>query len=692
MATSFNLGGLLGVGEGLGDLLTPEQQSAIQQRGLLSAAAALLQAGGPSTTRTSLGQALGAAFTAGQTGAEKAQQSALTGMLTRQKLDEARRAREMDENVARILTGGQQAAPSAGGEITPDMALAAPVTPEMPAGPTVARAGMIGQAAPAAPAMTANEIQAQRYRDAARLYTSRGRTEDAKRMFDIADRLAPTQQEVVGDIYRGEGGKFFQRTKTGGVIEVPGQMAPAPKPIGSRETVTDLATGKEVIVQGYDDGSFKTIGGFGPKRDMVLQTVDGKTVAIDRSQVAAGETFGTGMSPLDYARLQIEREQLDIAKARLKLSQQEFDNKKYERADTPTGIVFYPTTPEGGPVIPLLDAEGKPVMGAVAEQLKIDRERLKPERIRILSAFGIEPTEENLRKFERKPMGQPQSVTELASGKQVLMQQFDDGTYQTVGGFGPPRRIEKVSLGGRVQFVDMNAVKPGSSLAMSLAPQVVGGAESGYYVVGGGGGAAPAAAQRAPAAAAGAPATGAPARAAAAPARVAGPQLIIPGTGGSSRPTEGESNAAGFAQRMERSQAVISGLPEGSQPGVRAAVAGALPVVGGVAQRRAMTAEQQQYKQAADDWIRAKLRKESGAVIGEDEMRKEYETYFPQIGDGPEVIAQKAQARAIATNSMKTSAGRAYQPYVPSGPKEGDTSKDRNGRNIIFRNGQWVYQ
>jgi hypothetical protein len=143
---------------------------------------------------------------------------------------------------------------------------------------------------------------------------------------------------------------------------------------------------------------------------------------------------------------------------------------------------------------------------------------------------------------------------------------------------------------------------------------------------------------------------------------------------------------------MERSQDVIGGLPAGSQPGVRAAVAGSLPVIGGVAQRRAMTAEQQQYKQAADDWIRAKLRKESGAVIGEDEMRKEYETYFPQIGDGPEVIAQKAQARAIATNAMRTSAGRAYQPYTPSGPKEGDTNKDRNGRNIIFRNGQWVYQ
>jgi hypothetical protein len=168
------------------------------------------------------------------------------------------------------------------------------------------------------------------------------------------------------------------------------------------------------------------------------------------------------------------------------------------------------------------------------------------------------------------------------------------------------------------------------------------------------------------------------------------------GASGSSRPTQEEAKAAGFSQRMEASLYVIGNLPQGSQPGVRAAVAGALPIIGGVAQRGAMSAEQQKYKQAADDWIRAKLRQESGAVIGEDEMRKEYETYFPQVGDKPEVIAQKEQARAIATNAMRTTAGRAYQPYVPpppaQAPKEGDTSKDRNGMNIVFRNGRWEYQ
>lgn len=88
------LGSLFG-GNELEDLMTPQQRAAINQRGLLAAAAALLQAGGPSTRRVSLGQALGSALEAGQTGAERAQQSALTQMLMRQKLDEAKRVEQM---------------------------------------------------------------------------------------------------------------------------------------------------------------------------------------------------------------------------------------------------------------------------------------------------------------------------------------------------------------------------------------------------------------------------------------------------------------------------------------------------------------------------------------------------------------------------------------------------------------------
>jgi len=675
MATSFNLGGLLGVGEGLGDLLTPEQQSAIQQRGLLSAAAALLQAGGPSTTRTSLGQALGAALTAGQTGAEQAQQSALTGMLTRQKLDEARRAREMDENVARILTGGQQAAPAAGGEITPDMALAAPVTSEMPAGPTVARAGMIGQAAPAAPAMTANEIQAQRYRDAARLYTSRGRTEDAKRMFDIADRLAPTQQKVIGEPIQTRTG-WVQRTESGGFIQLPKDFEPQVKvkPFGDPLTVTDQATGKEILVQRYDDNTIKPLEGFGPKRDLVLQNVDGKIVAIDKSQVAAGQTFGTGRN-LQLIDVDGQKQLIDInatpvgtlfGKGQdLQLVDVDGQKQLIDLRNTPVGTVF-----GTGRNIQIVEVDGK--------KQAIDLRSVAPGTT---FGIGISPVEQARLDIDRE------NLAIARERLKISQDEFKRGNYQRMETRGGVVWVP-TTPGLPIIPVTDTAGKPlmgieGEQLNVALRRLNLSEAEfarSGY--------------ERMETANGIVYVPKAPGRPVIPITDAAGKPLM--GASSSSRPTQEEAKAAGFSQRMEASLYVIGNLPQGSQPGVRAAVAGALPIIGGVAQRGAMSAEQQKYKQAADDWIRAKLRQESGAVIGEDEMRKEFETYFPQVGDRPEVIAQKEQARAIATNAMRTTAGRAYQPYVPPPPaqvpKEGDTAKDRNNRNIVFRNGRWEYQ
>jgi hypothetical protein len=62
---------------------------------MLQAAAALLQAGGPSRTPISLGQALGGALQAGSAGYQQAQQGAVQSLLTRQKLQEADRAAQM---------------------------------------------------------------------------------------------------------------------------------------------------------------------------------------------------------------------------------------------------------------------------------------------------------------------------------------------------------------------------------------------------------------------------------------------------------------------------------------------------------------------------------------------------------------------------------------------------------------------
>ena len=151
MATSFDmglLGDLFGGGgeTGLEGYLTPVQQQAMQRQGLLQAAMAIGQASGPSTTPRSLMQILSSGVAAGQQGYAEAQKNAITNLLTKQKMDEAKRAQASQEAYQRYLMGGAQ--PTEGMEITPQQAIAAPVTPEMPAGPTVDRAAMIGQPAP----------------------------------------------------------------------------------------------------------------------------------------------------------------------------------------------------------------------------------------------------------------------------------------------------------------------------------------------------------------------------------------------------------------------------------------------------------------------------------------------------------------------------------------------------------------
>jgi hypothetical protein len=152
---------------------------------------------------------------------------------------------------------------------------------------------------------------------------------------------------------------------------------------------------------------------------------------------------------------------------------------------------------------------------------------------------------------------------------------------------------------------------------------------------------------------------------AAVPVMGAGGQQLKGVSGG--KPTEGETNAAGFAQRMELAQSIFQRLPAGSQPGVGTRMAEAVPFVGGALARGVVqSSDTQMYDQAAQDWIRAKLRKESGAAIGVDEARQEYATYFPMVGDTPEKIAQKAEARRVVTEGMKKAAGKSYEPYTPA--------------------------
>jgi hypothetical protein len=142
------------------------------------------------------------------------------------------------------------------------------------------------------------------------------------------------------------------------------------------------------------------------------------------------------------------------------------------------------------------------------------------------------------------------------------------------------------------------------------------------------------------------------------------------------KPTESEQKAAGFAQRMELSNQLakdieskvseqqLAGKDVGTMyPTARTQALGRVPLVGDYLQNIGSSTQQQLYRQAQENWVRANLRKESGAVIGADEMRDEIKTYFPQPGDKPAQIAQKDLARQVTQEAMKTAAGKSYTPF-----------------------------
>lgn len=363
--------------------------------------------------------------------------------------------------------------------------------------------GFLSQKAPEG--VDANAFKAQQYMKLADVYAA-SNPEQASKFFDMAQKLIPQRAKVSGP-----------------PMEVTGP------------------DGKPILVQQNEYGDLTTLEGFGPKRKVVLQNIDGVMTAIDESALKGGEKFGTGISAVEQTRIDNEKKRIEMEGIRLGYDRERIalDQRRFEEVE-------------------------KAKLGMEREQLGIARQRLG-----------------------------------------LSQQEFQRGSYD------------------RVQNED----------GVFYVPKI-----PGLPVI-----------------------------------PVAGPGGVpLKGSAGG-KPTEAEQNAAGFAQRMERVTGIIDALPPSAAPGVSSAVAGSIPFVGGVAQRGVQSEQTQQFQQAANDWIRAKLRKESGAAIGKDEMEAEFRTYFPQINDGPAVIAQKAEARRVATEAMKTSAGKAYRPYVAPPPATGGT-------------------
>ena len=145
----------------------------------------------------------------------------------------------------------------------------------------------------------------------------------------------------------------------------------------------------------------------------------------------------------------------------------------------------------------------------------------------------------------------------------------------------------------------------------------------------------------------------------------------VVGRGLPPKPTGEENKSLGFSDRMNVTSPILNTLEDEAEGDEifltqTQVMLGAVPGVGGYLQKSSMTSKQQQYLSAAMDWIRAKLRRDSGAAIGVDEFRTEYETYFPVPGDTQAVVEQKRQFRDVVTKGMEDAAtgAKIYQDAV----------------------------
>ncbi len=118
-----------------------------------------------------------------------------------------------------------------------------------------------------------------------------------------------------------------------------------------------------------------------------------------------------------------------------------------------------------------------------------------------------------------------------------------------------------------------------------------------------------------------------------------------------------QANAAGFADRMANSEQILrQHETAGLNVGDRAAAA--IPGIGNY-----VTSEDYKlFDQAKRDFINAALRRESGAVISQEEFANAEQQYFPQPGDTPAVIAQKRKNREAVIYGTQRAAGPSYQP------------------------------
>jgi hypothetical protein len=167
-------------------------------------------------------------------------------------------------------------------------------------------------------------------------------------------------------------------------------------------------------------------------------------------------------------------------------------------------------------------------------------------------------------------------------------------------------------------------------------------------------------------------------------APTAAPVAGVPLMGKGTAMTEAQSNAAMFGGAMSQAQKTIKQLEKSGTvknavvPGLLTGLAQMVPfgVGEGISNVIQSTfnadptgligpnADQQKLAQAQLAFATAYLRKTSGAAFGASEVANTIKEFFPLVGEGEKVIAQKAAARDRAIEGMKMSTSKEGKKYI----------------------------
>lgn len=138
------------------------------------------------------------------------------------------------------------------------------------------------------------------------------------------------------------------------------------------------------------------------------------------------------------------------------------------------------------------------------------------------------------------------------------------------------------------------------------------------------------------------------------------------------RGTEGQAKAAGFLQRAIGANSDFEDTGVGPRSLAGDAVADIVPGI----VNKFDSPSRQQAERAQRDFIAAVLRLESGAAIAQSEFDNMAQTFFPQPGDGEEVLADKAAARRRAMQSLQLMAGPLGEQFEIPPPRAGGSDSN----------------